>query len=64
MQQLLYEMGWPVIEVSSLSWTQQSRCLVSPSPHLRAETDPVSEKFCFLVFIIPDDRQSPEAQEF
>jgi hypothetical protein len=29
--------------------------------HLRAETDPVSGKLCFLVFRIPNDRQSPEA---
>jgi hypothetical protein len=31
----------PVIKVSSFLGTQQSRCL--PSPHLRAETGPVSE---------------------
>jgi hypothetical protein len=29
-------------------------------PHLRVETDPVSETLCFLVFIILDDGQSPE----
>jgi hypothetical protein len=28
--------------------TQQSRCL---SPHLRMETDPVSETLCFLFFL-------------
>jgi hypothetical protein len=32
---------------------------VSP-PHLRTETDPVSEMLCFLVFRIPDDGPSPK----
>jgi hypothetical protein len=35
---------------------------VSSSLHLRKETDKVSETLCFLVFGIPDDGQSPEAQ--
>jgi hypothetical protein len=30
-----------------------------PPPHLRMETDPVSETLCFLVSRIPDDGQSP-----
>jgi hypothetical protein len=30
--------------------------------HLRTETDPVSETFCFLVSRIPDDGQSPKTQ--
>jgi hypothetical protein len=39
------------------------RVYVSLSPlHLRAETDPVSETLCFLIFIIPDDGHSPETQ--
>jgi hypothetical protein len=48
----------PVIDVSSFYGTQQSRSL--PPPHLRTETDPVSETLCFLVFRIPDDGQSSE----
>jgi hypothetical protein len=36
-----------------------NRVGVSP-PHLRMETDPVSETF--LVFRIPDDGQSPDTQ--
>jgi hypothetical protein len=28
--------------------------------HMRTETDPVSETFCFLVARIPDDGQSPK----
>jgi hypothetical protein len=31
-------------------------------PHLRTETDPVSEMLCFLVFRIPDNGQSPKLQ--
>jgi hypothetical protein len=30
---------------------------------LRIETDPVSETLCFILFIIPDDEQSPETQQ-
>jgi hypothetical protein len=30
------------------------------APHLRTETDPVSETLCFLVSRIPDDGQSPK----
>jgi hypothetical protein len=30
------------------------------SHHLRMEIDPVSKMFCFLVFRIADDGQSPE----
>jgi hypothetical protein len=37
---------------------------VSPSPHLRTDTDPVSETLCFLVFRVPDDEQSPETLYF
>jgi hypothetical protein len=36
--------------------------LVSPSPHLKMETDPVSDTSIFLVFKIPGDGQSPETQ--
>jgi hypothetical protein len=34
------------------------------SPHLRTETDPLSETLCFLVSRIPDDGQSPKTQQF
>jgi hypothetical protein len=37
---------------------------VSPSLHLRMETDPVSETLCFLVFRITDDEQSQETKGF
>jgi hypothetical protein len=33
-------------------------------PHLRMETDPVSETLCFLVSKIPDGGQSPKTQKF
>jgi hypothetical protein len=39
-----------VIGVSSFCVTQHSRCLLSP--HLRTETDSVSEMSCFLVIYI------------
>jgi hypothetical protein len=32
------------------------------SPHLKTETEPVSETLCFLVFEIPGDIQGPEPQ--
>jgi hypothetical protein len=35
---------------------------VCPSSNLKTETDPVSGTLCFLVFIIPDDGQSPETE--
>jgi hypothetical protein len=35
---------------------------VGVSPHLRTETDPVSETSCFLVRRTPDDEQSPKTQ--
>jgi hypothetical protein len=31
-------------------------------PHLRTETDPISETLCFLVSRILDDGQSPKTQ--
>jgi hypothetical protein len=37
---------------------------VSPCPHLKPETVPVSETLCFLVFRIPDNGQSPQIQLF
>jgi hypothetical protein len=40
------------LEKANLKGTQQSKCL---HPHLRTETDPVSETLCFLVFRIPAD---------
>jgi hypothetical protein len=44
-----------------LEWTQQSRCL--PTPHLRTETDAVSETLCsFRSFRVPDDGQGPKTQ--
>jgi hypothetical protein len=48
---------FPMTVVSSFLRTQQSRCL--PPPHLRTETDPVSET---LFFRITDDGQSPKTQ--
>jgi hypothetical protein len=37
---------------------------MSPSPHLRSETHPVSETLCFLVFRIPDNKvQKPSDSE-
>jgi hypothetical protein len=33
---------------------------MSPSPHLKTETDPVSEKLCFPLVRIPDDGQRPQ----
>jgi hypothetical protein len=45
-----------MIEVSSFKDT------VSPSPHLKMETDPVSETLCFLVFRILDNGKSPLTQ--
>jgi hypothetical protein len=33
---------------------------VSPTPHLRTETDPVSEKCSFVFFRTPDNGQSKE----
>jgi hypothetical protein len=44
-----------VIEASSFYGTQQGRCL---PPHLKTDTDPVSETLRFLVSRIPDDGQS------
>jgi hypothetical protein len=35
----------------------------SSSPDLSMETGSVSETLCFLVFRIPEDRQSPDAQQ-
>jgi hypothetical protein len=46
---------YSVIEVSSFLGSQHSRCL---PPYLRAETGPVSETLCSLVFRIPDDGQN------
>jgi hypothetical protein len=39
----------PVIEITSLYGAQLSSCLL-PHLHLRTETDPVSEKSCFLEY--------------
>jgi hypothetical protein len=36
---------------------------VSPSPHLRMETDPVSEPLCFLIFRILEKIQKPSNYE-
>jgi hypothetical protein len=47
-----------MIEVSSFRGTQQSRCL---PPHLRTETDPVSETLCCIFFRTPNDGHSPKA---
>jgi hypothetical protein len=42
-----------VIEVTSFQGTQLSMYL--PTPHMRTETDSVSETSCFIVSRIPDD---------
>jgi hypothetical protein len=49
----------PLETVNLNYWTQYSRRL---RPHLRTETDPVSETLRFLAFRIPEDGQSPENQ--
>jgi hypothetical protein len=33
-----------------------------PSPHLKTEADPVSETSRYLVFIVPNNGQSPKTQ--
>jgi hypothetical protein len=55
-----------------ISWETESGALIDLAPskgpnrvgvsslHLRMETDPLSETLCFLVFGIPNNRQSPE----
>jgi hypothetical protein len=49
------------VEINCLT---DSTKYVSP-PYLRAQTDPVSEKLCSLVFsTTPDDEQSPITQQF
>jgi hypothetical protein len=45
------------LNVSILRWGEGDSW--DPSPHLRTETEPVSEMLCFLVFRILDDGQSP-----
>lgn len=52
------DMGCPVFEVISFKGIEDGRC---PPPHLKAETDLISET-CFLVFKILDDGQSPKMQ--
>jgi hypothetical protein len=44
-------------EVSSFQRTEQSKCL-SP-PHMRTETDPVSETLCSLEFRAMDKSKNP-----
>jgi hypothetical protein len=39
-----------------------NRVDISSSPHLRMETDPLSETFCFLVSRIPHDGQNPNTK--
>jgi hypothetical protein len=56
------------LEIANLShWSLAlskgpNRVGVSPLPHLRTETDPVSETLCFLVSRILDNGQSPKPQ--
>jgi hypothetical protein len=58
-----HSVAWAYNLHSSHNWatlllgTQLGRCLL---PHLRTETDPVSEALRFLVFRIPDNGQSPK----
>jgi hypothetical protein len=53
-------------ERANLNYSSQgaklSRCL--PLPHLRTETDPLSETSCFLFSRIPDDGRRRKVQEF
>jgi hypothetical protein len=50
-----------ILHLGSLGfWTSSIvRCLTSP--HLRMETDPVSETLCSLLFRIPDNGQSKKS---
>jgi hypothetical protein len=49
---------WTLYIVQSKG-TNKVSCL---SPHVRTETDPISEMSCSLVFRIPDNGQSPKTQ--
>jgi hypothetical protein len=40
---------------SRLALSKEPKRVGISTPHLRTETDPVSETFCFLVSRIPDD---------
>jgi hypothetical protein len=51
----------PVNENNSFQHTQQSRCL--PSPHLRTETDPISETLCSLEYRMMENVQKPSNPE-
>jgi hypothetical protein len=53
-----------MIEISSSKGPNRVGVFHLPLPHLRTETDPVSETFCFQVSRIPDHGQSPKTQEF
>jgi hypothetical protein len=48
------EGGGPMVEVTLSKGPNK----VAVSPHLRTETDPVSETLCFPVFRIPGNGQS------
>jgi hypothetical protein len=50
-----------------LSWVPSTELTsitghVSSPPHLRTDTNPISERSCFLVSRIPDDEESPKSQ--
>jgi hypothetical protein len=40
---------------SSGEWRGTTYFVISPAPHLKKETVPVSETLCFHIFIIMDD---------
>jgi hypothetical protein len=52
-------MDGPVNEVISFQEIEQTRCL---PPHLRTETDPVSETMCSRFFKMPDYGQTSKTQ--
>jgi hypothetical protein len=52
------------LERANLKSLDQQATFIPHPPHLRMETDPVSETLSFLVFRIPNDVQSPKPQQF
>jgi hypothetical protein len=50
------------LERANLSLSKGPKRVGVFPPHLRTETDPVSETLCFLVSRIPNDGQSPKTQ--
>jgi hypothetical protein len=50
----------PMKRQQNINIVRFSEIIGLPSPHLRTETDPVSETSCFLVSRIPDNGKSPK----